>query len=1519
MRGDAGEGAKTTRANQTCVAAAVNDVELDDVDHKYPHLMASSGESALPMTAILYGLVGTPSFYEFHGKLVELAAANELQYIVRHYAKDSSLETLLQGYGVALDIKNMEYKTIDDSKKSHEGEDASSEDDQEDDDEDDEVDEDDLDGVFFRTLMDNHGEIKSELKQFYDGMIKEQDHDLELKAWHLKNLGISAAREIVDSKNPLRRLQKLSQDFPMHARKLALSRKEASEEFRDEVKSLRLQAVRAGLLNRFILSGIAVDPMQMSFNIFDFVATLKREWSVAKQLGALPLSTEEREEMLQDVRDAKQSQPAARIHVRGTMGGTTPLYLNNIETDPHSENWSRDVDQLMRPAWSLIFMRRNMYEYVVVFDPTTTTGRTTLEQIAFMRLRGAPIQWGLLVSSQELLDAKSDAERQSLVELWKTFETTDANATAWHFAKVLLLAQSKDKAAADALFAEQAEQVENENANEDENEDATSDEDNEEEGEAQVAPEPRVIATRIASALLDGVAQDTTSETLSIQYLVNAYVDATYSIGNASDNEEEVLSVLRGDLFDEEVLAMTTYIHKKHLPFACSLFNGVLQKDTDLQKAVMGHFGRDQPLYIDMARREALTNEVDDFVEELLAAQETYPAYLSILDKQDAKHRGQPSPPPSEHLLSNDVDGRLELALSEHLSYLHAPGSRAIPKKHTVIIPANLCDPVDAAHAYEIVKATAEDSQRELRVGIVPLILTSRGVEKQSHVGELVASILLAAGDSDNEAHLHIVAEALQCVIKRKTLEATRSKLTWVLDKMIANKEIASTDAVVKAITDLLDAKTHANAWLSTAQREGLRKLNSLLHSRFSSSHSGSNSGETPSHLFLNGLLVELPATPLTSEDVATLTTFDMKYRSLPVAKALIKRHSKLDKENADSISFEIVKTCGVVDRYLEEKRTSKLETTSEMLNAVTLAGDPALTVVAYVDPLSEAAQMMSSILSMLHHQLNATIELVLLPAEDYAEFPLQRFYRYLFDKKRSFADAKIAFRKLPIQPILTMKMETPEAWNVQVQRASDDLDNLRVDPDSPTDVRATKSAVFHLESLLVYGQCYDTTSNMFSPPNGLQLVLDRALGPLTFHRDTLVMKNLGYFQLQATPGVWSLHLARGRATELFNIINRKTGESLESLPVTVQDFGSHIAQLMVHKQEGKEMEELLEPSADDGSSKKSYVEAIASDAGVFGSYWNSMMSFINKDKKHAEPEEANAVTPAADQSGRTGETIHVFSVASGFLYERFVKIMMSSVLKRTNNPVTFWLLENFLSPNFKNSIPALREEFGMDIRLVTYKWPNWLRGQTEKQRIIWGYKILFLDVLFPLGVQKIIYVDADQVVRADLKELWEMDLDGKPYAYTPFCDSRNVGFQFWRQGYWKDHLRGKPYHISALYVVDLALFRQTAAGDVLRAVYSQLSADPNSLANLDQDLPNYAQHQIPIFSLPQEWLWCESWCSDETKERAKTIDLCNNPKHKEPKLDMAKRVIDGELFNESWLELDAEIRDAEQRHAASA
>jgi len=52
--------------------------------------------------------------------------------------------------------------------------------------------------------------------------------------------------------------------------------------------------------------------------------------------------------------------------------------------------------------------------------------------------------------------------------------------------------------------------------------------------------------------------------------------------------------------------------------------------------------------------------------------------------------------------------------------------------------------------------------------------------------------------------------------------------------------------------------------------------------------------------------------------------------------------------------------------------------------------------------------------------------------------------------------------------------------------------------------------------------------------------------------------------------------------------------------------------------------------------------------------------------------------------------------------------------------------------------IPHMAQEYNFEYELITYKWPSWLHKQKEKQRIIWAYKILFLDVIFPLSLEKV-------------------------------------------------------------------------------------------------------------------------------------------------------------------------------------
>lgn len=73
----------------------------------------------------------------------------------------------------------------------------------------------------------------------------------------------------------------------------------------------------------------------------------------------------------------------------------------------------------------------------------------------------------------------------------------------------------------------------------------------------------------------------------------------------------------------------------------------------------------------------------------------------------------------------------------------------------------------------------------------------------------------------------------------------------------------------------------------------------------------------------------------------------------------------------------------------------------------------------------------------------------------------------------------------------------------------------------------------FELEYLLLEGHAWDTA--LGTPPRGLQLVLGTRDRPETM--DTIVMANLGYFQLKANPGAWIMRLRPGRSDDIYEIV----------------------------------------------------------------------------------------------------------------------------------------------------------------------------------------------------------------------------------------------------------------------------------------------------------------------------------------------------------------------------------------------
>ncbi|CZR57642.1 related to KRE5-killer toxin-resistance protein [Phialocephala subalpina] len=650
--------------------------------------------------------------------------------------------------------------------------------------------------------------------------------------------------------------------------------------------------------------------------------------------------------------------------------------------------------------------------------------------------------------------------------------------------------------------------------------------------------------------------------------------------------------------------------------------------------------------------------------------------------------------------------------------------------------------------------------------------------------------------------------------------------------------------------------------------------------------------------LLLNGRLVgPIPdSTEFDTEDFDQLLSYERSKRITPTytaTEALGLSEKIVDPLGAAKVSsiVSISTMSDTPEGIFEQASTIRMGQfhTWNSSHTVIETGDAStasIQITVLLDPASETGQRWVPLLKVLSELDGVYTKIFLNPKERLQELPVKRFYRYVLDSKPTFNEAGAlqplgaTFSGVPQEALLTVGLDIPPAWLVAPKVSVYDLDNIKL-----SSIKTDVEALYELENILIEGHSREIPAGQ--APRGAQLALGTERDPHT--ADTIIMANLGYFQFKANPGFYKIDLQEGRSSEIFSIDS--TGSlgwspvpGDESTEVVLMSFKGTTLYPRLSRKAGMETEDVLEAKAE------------------------GEMDFMSRGLKFAQEFLGGKGKEVAEMEVQAD--INIFSVASGHLYERMLNIMMVSVMKHTKHTVKFWFIEQFLSPSFKDFIPYLAAEYGFKYEMVTYKWPHWLRAQTEKQREIWGYKILFLDVLFPLSLDKVIFVDADQIVRTDMIELVNHDLKGAPYGFTPMCDSRTEmeGFRFWKQGYWEKFLRGLPYHISALYVVDLVRFRQLAAGDRLRQQYHQLSADPNSLSNLDQDLPNHMQSILPIHSLPQEWLWCETWCSDEALKEAKTIDLCNNPLTKEPKLDRARRQVP------EWTVYDDEIAAVDKK-----
>jgi UDP-glucose:glycoprotein glucosyltransferase len=241
------------------------------------------------------------------------------------------------------------------------------------------------------------------------------------------------------------------------------------------------------------------------------------------------------------------------------------------------------------------------------------------------------------------------------------------------------------------------------------------------------------------------------------------------------------------------------------------------------------------------------------------------------------------------------------------------------------------------------------------------------------------------------------------------------------------------------------------------------------------------------------------------------------------------------------------------------------------------------------LDPASENAQKWSAILEVLANVEDVYIEIYLNPSLNLEQLPLKRFYRYVLDSELHFDEngelehPTAYFANLPEDPLYTLGTEEIKSWHITPKVANYDLDNILLKAIDKSHRESGVTAVFELEYILVEGHCRDMSSQ--GPPRGLQFVMGSATAANM--TDTIVMANLGYFQLKASPGVWLLSIREGRSKEVYEL--ESVGNEGWNSP-SLQESGNSIDLLTfrgatiyprVRKYKGKEREDVLEPSND--------------------------------------------------------------------------------------------------------------------------------------------------------------------------------------------------------------------------------------------------------------------------------------------------------------------------------------------------
>lgn len=320
------------------------------------------GNSSHALPSILYADVTAPGFASFHKTLRKTAEEGKTSYRVRHKPSRNAAKAplVVNGYGVALQLKRTDYIVIDDRAPAEQGEKPAT-----------------LDAE-----LHDDGEV-SDLKP----LAKDEVADL----------GLKAASFVMKSDHPMDTLLKLVQDFPKYSS--AIVNHNASEEFIAEHETNRAQLLPAGL-NILWINGVQV-PVR-DINPFALLEHLRRERGLINGVRSQGLSGPDAISLLSHaaITETQSEDEPQRYDFRDEIeGGNVIVWMNNIEKDSRYETWPSQIQSLLQRTYpgQLPSVRRDIHNAIVPVDFTVKDDvLMAIETVLSLIKRGIPIRWGLV-------------------------------------------------------------------------------------------------------------------------------------------------------------------------------------------------------------------------------------------------------------------------------------------------------------------------------------------------------------------------------------------------------------------------------------------------------------------------------------------------------------------------------------------------------------------------------------------------------------------------------------------------------------------------------------------------------------------------------------------------------------------------------------------------------------------------------------------------------------------------------------------------------------------------------------------------------------------------------------------------------------------------------------------------------------------------------------------------------------------------------------------------------------------